>query len=274
MSKELPYFKFEVSEWINGLITLEEYSTQGLFVNICAHYWFKSGKLKLSEIKRRLFKSKAEDFQALIDRGIIKVLDDTISITFLDSQLQERVKLSSQNSANGSKGGRPKSETKPTALFPVSESKAKESNIEEKRREETRIKEINTAGDKSPTLAERQKEFYNSLVPYTNQYTKTMVREFYEYWTEHSANGKKMRFEKEKVFDTARRLKTWAARAREEPKVLTTTQNYTGAEVDFKNMNRDAWEKIYEYSLKTDNEFRKHFNYAELQKGTPMGVNS
>ena len=145
-------------------------------------------------------------------------------------------------------------------------------SVQEKEKEKE--KEKNTAGDKSPTLAERQKEFYNSLVPYTNQYSKTMVREFYEYWTEHSANGKKMRFEKEKVFDTARRLKTWAARAREEPKVLTTTQNYTGAEVDFKNMNRDAWEKIYEYSLKTDNEFRKHFNYAELQKGTPMGINN
>jgi len=32
---------------------------------------------------------------------------------------------------------------------------------------------------------------------------------FIDYWTEHSINGKKMRFEKEKVFDIKRRWGTW-----------------------------------------------------------------
>jgi len=52
--KELPYFKFNSSEWINGAITLEDLQAQGLFINICAYYWFNSGCLKLSEIKRRV----------------------------------------------------------------------------------------------------------------------------------------------------------------------------------------------------------------------------
>ncbi len=38
-----------------------------------------------------------------------------------------------------------------------------------------------------------------------------MVEEFIDYWTERSFNGKKMRFEKETVFDIKRRLKTWEA---------------------------------------------------------------
>lgn len=141
MAKDLPYFKFDVSEWINGLITLEEDSAQGLFINICAHYWFKSGKLKLSEIKRRLSKSKPGDFEALISCGVLKVKDDDIIITFMDDQLRERETQSTVNSANGRLGGRPKSEKKPTALIPLNEKKAKQSNIEEKRREENREEE-------------------------------------------------------------------------------------------------------------------------------------
>lgn len=269
MAKELPFFKFEPSQWENGNIQLCSYEQQGIFINLCSVYWQRLGDLPYKLALQKICNGNATALDSLSEEGIIKVIDGMICIDFLNEQLLEFENLSDQNSKNA-RSGWEKRRNNATVMRPHSERNA----IREEEIREDKIKEKNTAGDKSPTLAERQKEFYNSLIPYTNQYTKTMVREFYEYWTEHSANGKKMRFEKEKVFDTARRLKTWAARAREEPKVLTTTQNYTGAEVDFKNMNRDAWEKIYEYSLKTDNEFRKHFNYAELQKGTPMGVNS
>lgn len=142
MAKELPYFKFDVAEWINGLITLESHSAQGLFINICAYYWFKSGNLSLSEIKRRLFQAKQEDFDALISSGVMKVSDDRIIITFLDDQLNERANLSQVNSANGKRGGRPKTEIKPTALISLNGKKANESNIEEKRVEESRREEI------------------------------------------------------------------------------------------------------------------------------------
>jgi len=35
------------------------------------------------------------------------------------------------------------------------------------------------------------------------------MTEFFEYWSEHGDNDKKMRFEKEKSFSVERRLKTW-----------------------------------------------------------------
>ena len=38
---------------------------------------------------------------------------------------------------------------------------------------------------------------------------KDMLNEFYQYWVEHSANAKKLRFEKEKVWGLERRLSTW-----------------------------------------------------------------
>lgn len=137
MAKELPYFKFEAAKWITGKITLEDDSVQGLFTNICAQYWFKTGKLTLSEIKRRLFKSKPDDFEALINGQFLKIENDEISIDFLDEQLEERLSISDKNAQNGRLGGRPKLK-KPTALLKISDTKAKKSNIEEKRREEKR----------------------------------------------------------------------------------------------------------------------------------------
>jgi hypothetical protein len=40
-----------------------------------------------------------------------------------------------------------------------------------------------------------------------------MIEDFCLYWTEKSINGRKMRFEKEKVFDIKRRFNTWKRNA-------------------------------------------------------------
>lgn len=37
-----------------------------------------------------------------------------------------------------------------------------------------------------------------------------MLQDFFEYWSEHNPDGKKMRWEMEKVFDINRRLTTWS----------------------------------------------------------------
>lgn len=59
-------------------------------------------------------------------------------------------------------------------------------------------------------ISDRKLIFYNSLIPYTKTYGKVMLREFYEYWTEHGENDLKFRKEKEKTFGLERRLKTWS----------------------------------------------------------------
>jgi hypothetical protein len=58
-------------------------------------------------------------------------------------------------------------------------------------------------------IDERKKSFYDSLTKYVNDYPKEMIRDFYEYWVEHGEQDKKLRFEKEKSFGIARRLKSW-----------------------------------------------------------------
>ena len=66
--------------------------------------------------------------------------------------------------------------------------------------------------DKSLMLENRKKDFMNSLIPFLDEFSKETVRAFYDYWTEHSENGFKMRFEMQKVFDKHKRLTTWKGR--------------------------------------------------------------
>lgn len=107
MAKELQWFKFFTGEYIGGKITLEDLETQGLFINICAHYWHKSCVLSYDEIRRRFPMAKQSSFDALIKAELIHVSQsEMIKIKFLFEQLGKRNALSSINSKNGQKGGR------------------------------------------------------------------------------------------------------------------------------------------------------------------------
>jgi hypothetical protein len=72
-------------------------------------------------------------------------------------------------------------------------------------------------------IDDRKRSFYNLLRDYVKEYSKGMLREFYEYWTEHGPKDRKMRYEKEKSFDVSRRLKTWSANQKKFNKVVDTS---------------------------------------------------
>lgn len=158
MAKDLPWFKFNTSEWSDGDITLEDYEVQGVFVNICCYYWSKECDLTLTKIKRRFKDAKPNAFISLTENGIVKHNKETdaITINFLDEQLKERLRKSKVNSSNGKKGGRPRksdvasdtdeSETKAFGFNSESETKAKQKAIrgEERREEEKRKENTNT----------------------------------------------------------------------------------------------------------------------------------
>lgn len=136
MAKNFPYFKFTAHEWLTGDIVFEDFELQGLFINVCAIYWHRDGKVSYEELSKRL---KTDRLNELTDR-FFSVIDGFISVKFLDEQLIEAKHISKVNSDNGKKGGRPKANTaqekKPTAFISVSESKAKKSKEEEEQEEE------------------------------------------------------------------------------------------------------------------------------------------
>lgn len=62
---------------------------------------------------------------------------------------------------------------------------------------------------------EERKRLFAEKVNGFLDYADSMRKDFIAYWTEHSAHGRKMRFEKETVFDISRRLTTWANNSKE-----------------------------------------------------------
>lgn len=75
------------------------------------------------------------------------------------------------------------------------------------------------------TLENRKKEFGEKLIPFVNKYGREMIREFFNYWTEHNEDGKLMAFEKTKTktFSIPNRLVTWNRNNKE--KYGTTFKN-------------------------------------------------
>lgn len=61
-------------------------------------------------------------------------------------------------------------------------------------------------------LTERQ--FYESIALFSKDYPKETLRAFYDYWREPSPNGT-MKFQLQKTWDVALRLKTWKTKEKE-----------------------------------------------------------
>jgi len=109
MAKELPYFRFYPSEWLEGDILMENLKVQGFFIQLCAWYWKKDCKIDLKFINKRLTNGKAmlkQCLNSLIDNEIIKVNDNkTVSIYFLDEQYNVLSEKRNKLVEAGRKGG-------------------------------------------------------------------------------------------------------------------------------------------------------------------------
>ena len=143
MAKNFPYFKFTATEWLTGDIVYESLELQGLFINVCALYWQRDGKLTIEDLIRR-YKNESL-INELIDRYIWND-QGNILIKFLDEQLIEANHISKVNSENGKKGAEAK-RNKANAKRPLNDSKAilsKEEKEEEinKNKNKNKIKEF------------------------------------------------------------------------------------------------------------------------------------
>jgi hypothetical protein len=74
---------------------------------------------------------------------------------------------------------------------------------------ERKEKEIKEKENKINNIANRQIEFFEELKNHTEKYGKEMVRKFYDYWSEKTTDGQKMRKEMEKTWETEKRLAKW-----------------------------------------------------------------
>lgn len=62
---------------------------------------------------------------------------------------------------------------------------------------------------KKVNIEHRKEIFMQKVANFIDDYPKEMLREFYDYWTEHGERDRKFRMEKEKSFDISKRLARW-----------------------------------------------------------------
>jgi hypothetical protein len=195
MSKELPFFKFNATEWITGNISYESFELQGAFISVCAEYWNRNNCLTIEEAKLRLRNS--ELIEKLIEKNYLKTKKTFLVISFLDLERKEITAKRLKLSESGRKGGLSKAKA---TLKPGSSIK-----------EVDKDKEIDS-------IKERKQEFASQLTSFVDTYGKQMIRDFYDYWTEHGEKDKKMRYEKETSFNLDARLNRWNKNVQERNK--------------------------------------------------------
>lgn len=124
----------------------------------------------------------------------------------------KRIAKAQTNRENGSKGGRPKKPKQNPTNNPT-----KTQTKRQREREREKERELTTEGEPSTfkNLNDRKIEFGTLVKDFVGTYSDDMCKRFFNYWTESNVNGKKMRFEMEKVFDLKRRLATWAKNDKE-----------------------------------------------------------
>lgn len=149
---------------------------------------------------------------------IIKLVFEPIKIQ-LEKDLVAWKATCDKNKLNGEKGGRPPLK-KPTGLFGLNEKPKKPDNdidIDNEYEKDDdkgkgKGKKIISIQKKEEAIAkaiERKKNFYDSLVPYLAKYDKSMIKEFYDYWSEFNPSQTKMLWEFKPTFEIAKRLATW-----------------------------------------------------------------
>ena len=139
MAKELPYFKFEPSEWENGSIQIMSHEVKGVFIDLCSMYWQRLGNLPYKLAVQKLCGGNATALDSLYADQIIQIIDGQICIDFLNEQLGEFENTSEQNAENARKGWE-KRRKDATVMRPHSNPNAireEKKKVDEKKEEES-----------------------------------------------------------------------------------------------------------------------------------------
>ena len=139
MAKELPYFKFEPSEWENGSIQIMSHEVKGVFIDLCSMYWQRLGNLPYKLAVQKLCGGNATALDSLYADQIIQIIDGQICIDFLNEQLGEFENTREQNAENARKGWE-KRRKDATVMRPHSDPNARREEkrkVDEKKEEES-----------------------------------------------------------------------------------------------------------------------------------------
>lgn len=205
MAKELPYFKFEPGQWENGKIQMMPKDIKGLFIDLCSIYWSRLGDLPYKLAVQKLCDGNANALQTLCDENIIALRADKIYIKFLSEQLNDFKNKSEKASKSAGLRWSKSTENQKVnanALRTQCESNANKEKIREDKSINTKLNSL--------SIEERKLKFAHTLEKFKDVYERSLLNDFYKYWTEPNKSNSKFRQELEKTWNLERRLETWA----------------------------------------------------------------
>lgn len=118
----------------------------------------------------------------------------------------------------GRMGGLKKSQNKQILANVASASKCKQNLANVADSVSDSVSDINKekiVKEKSLSLSDRTEKFKEELTPFVQKYGKDMIFAFFDYWSEPNPSKTKMKFEMQKTWDIAKRLRTWERRLNE-----------------------------------------------------------
>src|ERR1700751_1168183 len=132
MAKDLPFYKFNVAEFLLGRISKEKPDIIGIFVVVGAHYWHMECSTTREELEE---KTKKSWISKLIDKGYLVISDlGGINLPFLDEQRVELLTGKKKQSEGGKKAMENRY-SKPKVLITLRERGERDIDKEEEKEE-------------------------------------------------------------------------------------------------------------------------------------------
>ena len=119
-------------------------------------------------------------------------------------------------------------------------------------------------------LKQRSHDFGLKLVPYMETYGKSMIREFFDYWTERNKSGTRMRFEMENVFDIPKRLARWKLNNYNNNNAHSNGTSQREEEERAKRL--DSYAGVAAYFSEQSKEDRRRRGIPEDEEGAPLEI--
>lgn len=187
MAKD-PAFLFYPNDWLGGTMTFTR-AHKGAYMDLLMCQ-FNHGRMKLQDIKDVL----GSDYESMWESK----LKSKFKVDNSGNFFSERLEFEKDKRKNFTKSRRDNLKT--------TDNKDSDMNTHTSSRME------NENENRNENTIEHRRRIFNDtviLISVDKNFPQEMTREFISYWTEHNQNGKKMRFEMQKVFDIGRRLGTW-----------------------------------------------------------------
>lgn len=203
---KLSWFKFCPTDWVMGKIQRCPEVTQARFMRLICLYWNKECVLSYEDAEIEIDKDHLE---LLISKKIIKIEEHFLLIDFLNEQLEDISETSQKRrEAVLKRWAKVKqNDTKEDLIdtniiqvyTSVLQSDTDKSRVEEIRKDKIRVEDINS----------RKLKFANTLTEFNSIYSRELLKDFYEYWTESNDKGIKFRREMQKTWNLKLRLNKW-----------------------------------------------------------------